>query len=96
MIFCHRACFGSIMISPLEQERNELGYHLEEVRGKYLRVVQRIDPASEWSVFMVHGGGGRAGQFKHLIKALEPKYAIPILYFVRVRLRVVIVLYVFV
>lgn len=61
------------MISPLEQERNELGYHLEEVRGKYLRVVQRINPVSEWSIFMVHGGGGRAGQFKHLIRALEPK-----------------------
>ncbi|KAL5466929.1 hypothetical protein EMCRGX_G031092 [Ephydatia muelleri] len=64
------------MISPSEIERNELGYRLEEVRGKHLRLVKRANPISDWSVFMVHGGGGRAGQFKHLIKVLEPNMTI--------------------
>lgn len=59
------------MLSPLEIERNELGYTLEEVRGKFLRVVERSCPSSDACVFMMHGGGGRAGQFKHQMKALE-------------------------
>ena len=56
---------------PAEEERNELGHAVEEVRGKSLRVVERTYPSSDLCVFFVHGGGGRAGQFKHQIKALE-------------------------
>ena len=59
------------MLSALEIERNELGYQVEEVRGKWLRVIQRECPSSDGCVFLIHGGGGRAGQFKHQIKALE-------------------------
>lgn len=59
------------MLSPLEVERNELGYDIEEIRGKSLRVIRRSCPGSNECVFLVHGGGGRAGQFKHQIKALE-------------------------
>ena len=62
------------MLQPIEIERNELGYHLDEVReGRYLRVVHRPCPESNSCVFFVHGGGGRAGQFKHLIRGLENK-----------------------
>lgn len=64
------------MISPLEIERNELGYHLEDVRGKHLRVVKHVHSVSDWCIFMVHGGGGRAGQFKHLIRAFGPSSTI--------------------
>lgn len=64
------------MLSPLEEERNELGYHVEEVRGKALRVIVRAHPSSERCVFLVHGGGGRAGQFKHQIRALEAEYVV--------------------
>ena len=63
------SCQG--MLSPQEIERNELGYYVEEVRRKSLRVIKRSCPGSNVCVFMVHGGGGRAGQFKHQIKALE-------------------------
>ena len=59
------------MLQALEVERNELGYSLEVVRGKSLRVVHRPCSHSNVSLFLVHGGGGRAGQFKHQIKALE-------------------------
>ena len=62
------------MLSPLEVERNELGYHVEEVRRKSLRVIKRSCPGSNVCLFMVHGGGGRAGQFKHQIRALESEY----------------------
>jgi len=56
----------------LELERNELGYCLEEVRkGRRLRVVHYDVPESDVCVFFVHGGGGRAGQFKHLIRNLK-------------------------
>lgn len=56
---------------PAVSEREELGLSLETVRGKSLRVVERATPTSELCVFLVHGGGGRAGQFKHQIKRLE-------------------------
>lgn len=62
------------MLQPIEIERNELGYYLNEVReGRYLRVVHRECADSTTCVFLVHGGGGRAGQFKHLIKSLQEK-----------------------
>ena len=54
-----------------EVEREELGFCLETVRGKSLRVVARAVAGSEVCVFFVHGGGGRAGQFKHQIRRLE-------------------------
>ena len=58
--------------SPLQVERNELGYSLEPIRdGRALRVIHRPCPASEVCLFLVHGGGGRAGQFKHLIRKFE-------------------------
>lgn len=64
-------------LSPLEEERSELGYKLVEVRdGRQLRVVYRPCDASDVCLFFVHGGGGRAGQFKHLIKAFESTYVI--------------------
>ena len=56
---------------PAEAERQELGFSQETVRGKSLRVVERAVPSSEVCVFLVHGGGGRAGQFKHQIRRLE-------------------------
>ena len=56
---------------PAEAERQELGFYLETVRGKSLRVIERAVPSSELCVFFVHGGGGRAGQFKHQIRRLE-------------------------
>ena len=60
------------LLSPLEEERSELGYKLVEVReGRQLRVIHRACDASDVCLFFVHGGGGRAGQFKHLIKAFE-------------------------
>ncbi len=60
------------MSRPLEIERNELGYQLELIReDRSLRVVHRPCEESEVCVFFVHGGGGRAGQFKHLIRRLE-------------------------
>lgn len=63
------------MLSPLEEERSELGYKLVEVRdGRQLRVVHRQCEASDVCLFFVHGGGGRAGQFKHLIKAFQSTY----------------------
>ena len=61
--------------NPLEEERSELGFELVEVReGRQLRVVHRPCDASDVCLFFVHGGGGRAGQFKHLIKAFESTY----------------------
>ena len=59
------------MSSPLELEREELGHSLEEVRDHSLRVVKRSHPSSDCCLFLVHGGGGRAGQFKHQIKELQ-------------------------
>lgn len=59
------------MAFPTEVEREELGFVLEEVRGKSLRVVERVCSSSDVCLFLVHGGGGRAGQFKHQIKELE-------------------------
>ena len=62
------------MLNPLEVERNELGYQLEEVgKGRFLRVVHKPCQSSDVCVFFVHGGGGRAGQFKHQIKSFESK-----------------------
>ena len=62
------------MSSPLEEERAELGYELVEVReGRQLRVVHRRCDSSDVCFFFVHGGGGRAGQFKHLIKAFQSR-----------------------
>ncbi len=56
----------------LEAERNEVGYSLVEVRkGRELRVVHFEVEDSDVCVFLVHGGGGRAGQFKHLIRSLK-------------------------
>ena len=52
-------------------EREELGFSLETVRGKSLRVVARTTDSSDLCVFLLHGGGGRAGQFKHQIRRLE-------------------------
>ena len=58
-------------LSPLEEERNLLGYSLQEIReDRTLRVIHRPCQKSDVCVFFVHGGGGRAGQFKHLIKTL--------------------------
>lgn len=59
------------MASPSEVEREELGYVLEDVRGKSLRVVKRECSSSDLCLLFVHGGGGRAGQFKHQIRQLE-------------------------
>ena len=61
------------MASPREVEREELGYAVQTVRGKSLRVVERVCSSSDTCLFLVHGGGGRAGQFKHQIKQLEKK-----------------------
>ena len=56
----------------LELERNEIGYNLVEVRkGRKLRIVNFEVEESDVRVFFVHGGGGRAGQFKHLINSLK-------------------------
>ena len=58
--------------SALEVERSELGYSLQAVRqGRTLRVIHNPCVESDVCVFFVHGGGGRAGQFKHLIHKLE-------------------------
>ncbi len=62
------------VLSPLEVERDELGYRLEEVRGRSLRVIRNESPGSAGGVFFVHGGGGRGGQFKHQFKALKKEY----------------------
>ncbi len=60
------------VLCPTEVENYELGYNLVEVRpGRFLRVIHRPCEESDVVVFFVHGGGGRAGQFKHLIKSLE-------------------------
>lgn len=59
------------MATALETEREELGHSVETVRGKSLRVVERVCPSSDTCLFFVHGAGGRAGQFKHQIKAFE-------------------------
>ena len=60
--------------SPLQVERRELGYRQEVVRkGRALRVIHKPCKESDVCVFFVHGAGGRAGQFKHLIKKLENK-----------------------
>lgn len=59
------------VLSPSEVEREELGCVMEDVRGKSLRVVERVCPSSDICLFFVHGGGGRAGQFKHQIRQLE-------------------------
>ncbi len=58
-------------LSPLEVERNELGYQLDEFRGKALRVIRNDCIRSTGCIFFVHGGGGRGGQFKHQFKALK-------------------------
>lgn len=59
-------------VSPLEIERNELGYNLQVVRlERRLRVIHKPCAESDVCIFFVHGGGGRAGQFKHQIKILE-------------------------
>ena len=52
-------------------EREELGFSLETVRGKSLRVVRRDAASSDLCIIFVHGGGGRAGQFKYQIRRLE-------------------------
>lgn len=62
------------MLSPLDIERNELGYNLEETsEGRFLRIIHKPCQDSDVSVFFIHGGGGRAGQFKHQIKEFESK-----------------------
>lgn len=50
-----------------------MGYSLESVRaGRSLRVIHKpCGKSSDVCVFFVHGAGGRAGQFKHLIRKLE-------------------------
>ena len=57
-------------LTPLEEEREQFGRNLVEVRGKLLRVIHRQKRGDESSdgacVFFVHGGGGRGCQFKHL------------------------------
>ena len=69
---CEEIGTMATLLSPLEEERSELGYKLVEVReGRQLRVIHRACDASDVCLFFVHGGGGRAGQFKHLIKAFE-------------------------
>ena len=59
-------------VTPLQAERSELGYSLEPIRdGRTLRVIHKPCQASDVCLFLVHGAGGRAGQFKHLIKKFE-------------------------
>ncbi len=59
-------------LSPLQEERSELGYSIQPVRNdRSLRVIHRPCEDSDVCLFMVHGGGGRAGQYKHLIKKFE-------------------------
>lgn len=59
-------------ITPLQRERSELGYNLQTIReDRTLRVIHRPCEDSDVCMFFVHGGGGRAGQFKHLIKKFE-------------------------
>lgn len=58
-------------LTPLEVERNELGYELDEVRGKVFRVITNDRHGSTARIFFVHGGGGRGGQFKHQFKAFR-------------------------
>ena len=61
-------------LSPLEQERAEFGYNIEDVRGKALRVITiNSEPSSSRCVFFFHGGGGRACQFKNQIRSLKNK-----------------------
>ena len=73
---------GSVManLDPVAVERDELGFSVETIRGKSLRVVVRVCSTSEVCVFFVHGGGGRAGQFKHQIRRLEKEYAFSVLF----------------
>ena len=69
---CNAQTAAIIMASPLELERSELGYSLVEIREeRTLRVIHKPCPKSDVCVFFVHGGGGRAGQFKHLIRKLD-------------------------
>ena len=63
-------------LSPLEEERAEFGYNIEVIRGKSLRVIA-TDSSSSRCVFFFHGGGGRACQFKHQIRALKDKLVTP-------------------
>lgn len=59
-------------MSPLEQERAEFGYNIEEIRGKSLRIINQKSDSDD-CVFFFHGGGGRACQFKHQIRALTSR-----------------------
>lgn len=59
-------------LGPLQLERSELGYNLQLIReDRTLRVIHKPCESSNVCLFFVHGGGGRGGQFKHVIKALE-------------------------
>jgi hypothetical protein len=59
-------------MAALQQERDELGYNLVDMReGRILRVIHKPCSKSDVCVFFVHGGGGRAGQFKHLIRKID-------------------------
>ena len=70
--YTHLVIIMAERLTPLEQEREEFGYSLEEIRGKSLRVIHRTGQ-SDFCVFFLHGGGGRACQFKHQIRALQDK-----------------------
>lgn len=59
-------------LSPLEQERNEFGHNIEEIRDRRLRIIKRgPEENTDTCLFFVHGGGGRACQFKHQIKLFQ-------------------------
>ncbi len=66
---------ASAQLTPREQERNEFGYEIEQIRDRHLRIIKRTSKSNttDTCVFFVHGGGGRACQFKHQIIALQDK-----------------------
>ena len=63
-------------LTPLEVERAEFGCNIEQIRGHGIRIIHLLsaDLENTKCVFFFHGGGGRACQFKHQIRALKDKY----------------------
>ena len=71
---------ATVGLTPLEEERSEFGYYIEQIRFKNLRLIRRAQTSStgndsDTCIFFVHGGGGRACQFKHQIRTLQEMLA---------------------
>lgn len=67
---------ATVGLTPLEEERSEFGYYIEQIRFKNIRLIRRAQTSStgndsDTCIFFVHGGGGRACQFKHQIRTLQ-------------------------